>query len=91
MLLETYRGTLTKPSSQTFKVLAGRAGWPGPAITAFTCRVSTGHPGARSFSSSRPVLIKEFFPKPEESGLIRKTVSAWEHPVYVPSQQRVMG
>jgi len=88
MLLESYRGILTKPSSQTLKALAvGRAGWPRPALIGFACRASTGvqAPGlqARLFSSSRPILIKEFFPKPEESGLIRRTVSAWEHPMYV--------
>jgi hypothetical protein len=89
MLLESSRGLLiTKPSAQTIKTLAaGRVAWrPCPAYTTFACRASMGvQPGLqiRSFSSSRPILIKEFFPKPEASGLIRKTAATWEHPMYV--------
>jgi hypothetical protein len=88
MLLESSRGILIKPSSQALRVLVvGRAGLPRPSLATFACRASSGvqTPGlnARSFSSSSTSLIKEFFPKPEESGLIRKTTAAWEHPMYV--------
>jgi hypothetical protein len=88
MLLQSYSGILIKPSSQTLRVLAvGRAAWRRPPLATFSWRASAGVQSrrlqARPFSSSSSMLIKEFFPKPEESGLIRKTAAAWEHPMYV--------
>ena len=39
----------------------------------------------RSFSTSEHQNIKDFFPK-KETELVRKTPSAWPHPIYTPEQ-----
>lgn len=44
-----------------------------------------GAPPGRNFSTSRPALIKEFFPAPD-APQIRTTEAAWKHPVYTQQQ-----
>lgn len=52
----------------------------GPASLGFLHQSSN-----RSFSTSKPALIKEFFPAPENPN-IRLTGPAWQHPVYTRAQ-----
>jgi len=42
-------------------------------------------PYSRKFSASRPALIKEFFPAADAPS-IRKTETAWQHPIYTEEQ-----
>lgn len=43
----------------------------------------------RPFSTSRPALIKEFFPKPE-TDKIRETAPAWPHPGFTKDQMEAV-
>ena len=63
----------------------------GSRISTFARPVLVGNlhqswnPFQRQFGTSRPMLMKEFFPQPD-SPSIRETPSAWPHPIYTKEQ-----
>jgi ubiquinol oxidase len=63
--------------------LASRASKP---TSAYTHHIS---PPRRTFSTTRPAAIKEFFPEPDAPH-IRVTKAAWSHPVYTEDQMKAV-
>lgn len=82
---------LSKQSAaHVLRSLNGKITATSAARPAFIClQQQCTSPSRRHFSSSRPALIKEFFPPPDAPN-IRTTEPAWAHPVYTYEQMEAV-
>lgn len=77
---------LSKQSAaQVLKSLNGKTIATSAARPAFTCLQQQWPAPRRQFSTSKPAMIKEFFPAPDAPH-IKTTEAAWPHPVYTREQ-----
>ncbi|KAK7550162.1 alternative oxidase-domain-containing protein [Phyllosticta citricarpa] len=85
----TTRAATTKLSSTTTATHAFKAlhGLSGVTTTVPWTTTSTTTTRKQPFSTTKSIVIKEFFPE-KETSKVRKTPAAWDHPVYTPEQMQ---
>ncbi|KAK7626182.1 alternative oxidase-domain-containing protein [Phyllosticta citricarpa] len=85
----TTRAATTKLSSTTTATHAFKAlhGLSGVTTTVPWTTTSTTTTRKQPFSTTKSMVIKEFFPE-KETSKVRKTPAAWDHPVYTPEQMQ---